>query len=687
MVVVPQVVEPGSALFTSVKSLGDEHSKYLGLLPHAAWAEYAEAGHICAMVDDAARDTPLAYVAYRTPRNEIVVAHLVVRSAARGLGLARCLIDFLRGSYPDRMGISLSCRRDYPAHAMWPKLGFVARGEKPGRGKGRLPLTRWWLDFGHPTLLTWDGPADSLVPVMIDMNILIDLTCDNPGPVECGTREVFNSLHDRIEVIVSPEAANEIDRNPDEIARRRLRGALGAYTEISANQDEFVRIEAQLADESTSKPNESRQTRSDRMHIAYAAVAGVTTVVTRDGAARRRLGPVSKRMFEINLVTPAALKGIVDEIENTSLYSPGPLLGTAYRRVEAGVNDSADVDAFIDTAASERRSSFQELRDSIAAAKPLSTMSIVYTPGARPLALVGIDVSGKHAIVRIARMYQDPLSVSMAAQLVQNIRDYSRLHQKNVIRVTDMHVEATIREALISDGFRQHETGLIGASLDGYLTPRQFESQVDVMLSTLNEHSHEQTQLSCAIHRINALAGADRIAAIEHELRPMRYDSEELPTWMVPIKPQFSTDLFGYPDQLFERPSNLGLSREHVYYKARPHGESPPGRIIWYASGGSGEAFACSSLIECVDDTPQKLHRRFRRLGVYTYEQVCQTSNNDVARALRVADTVVFPHPVGLRRLRQLGKAMGQQLPAQSSVRLVPEVAASIIREGQFGIE
>ena len=127
-----------------------------------------------------------------------------------------------------------------------------------------------------------------------------------------------------------------------------------------------------LAEQSGARPDESRQTRSDRKHVAYAAVAGVTTIVTRDGPARRRLGPASKKMFEINIVTPSALVGLVDEIENTSLYSPGPLLGTAYRRAEASVDVATDVDGFISTATSERRNEFQQIRDDIAAAKPLS---------------------------------------------------------------------------------------------------------------------------------------------------------------------------------------------------------------------------------------------------------------------------------------------------------------------------
>ena len=687
MAIVPRIVEPASVLFSAVQALGDDNRKYLGLLPHAAWSEYAQAGHICAMVDESSPDTPLAYVAYRTPRNEIVIAHLVVCTEARGSGLARSLIEFLRGNYPQRLGIMLSCRRDYPAHHMWPKLGFVARGETPGRGKDRRLLNRWWLDFGHPTLLTWDGPADSLVPVMIDMNILIDLTCDSPGTEEQHTRRVFDSLHDRIEVIVSPEAANEIDRNPDEAARRRLRAALGAYTEVTVDQSELDRVDMRLAEQSGARPDESCRTRSDRKHVAYAAVAGVTTIVTRDGPARRRLGPASKKMFEINIVTPSALVGLVDEIENTSLYSPGPLLGTAYRRAEARVDDATDVDGFISTATSERRNEFQRIRDDIAAAKPLSTMQIIYNPSRVPIALIGIDTAGEHAVVRAARMHKTPLSVSLASQLVQNIRDFSLAHHKNVIRIIDKHVDTTIREALVSDGFHSTELGLIGIGLGGYLTQHEFDSEIRSILASLNGNGDEKSVLTEAVRRISARTEPYRTAAIEHEMRPVRVDSDELPTWLVPIKPQFSIDLFGYPDQLFDRPSNLGLSREHVYYKSRSSGETAPGRIIWYVSGTSPEAFACSSLIETIDGTAHELHRRFNRLGVYTYDQVAQAASGNKARALRVADTVVFDHPVPLRRIKQLGSEVGQRLPGMSSVRLVPDVSAAIIREGQFGVK
>ena len=686
MATVERIVEPGSPLFNAVQTLGDDNRSSLGLLPHAAWADYANARHICAIVDEATPDTPLAYVAYRTPRNEIVIAHLVVREDSRRSGLARRLIDGLRVRYPERLGILLRCRRDYEAHQMWPKLGFVARGEEPGRGKQPRVLTRWWLDFGHPTLLTWDGPADSLVPVMIDMNILIDLTCDSPGAEEQQTRRVFDSLHDRIEVIVSPEAANEIDRNPAEAERRRLRASLGAYTEISVDQAALERVDMQLADKSGARSSESLQNRSDRKHIAYAAAAGVTTVVTRDGPARRRLGPASKKMFEINIVTPSALVGLVDEIENTSQYAPGPLLGTAYRRAEAGVDNSRDVDDFISTANSERRRDFQRLRDHISAAKPASSMQIVYNPSQAPVALIGIDGSENHATVRVARMKKNPLAVSLASQLVQNIRDFGLKHEKKVIRVLDDHIDGLIREALISDGFHPTTSGLVGVGLDRYLTKTEFEAEIESVIASLNGYDEEQSVLAEAVGRIHARSEPNRSASIEHEFRPVRYDSGELPTWLVPIKPQFSIDLFGYPLQLFERPSNLGLSREHVYYKTRSSGETAPGRIIWYVSGNNGEAFASSSLIEVVDGNALELHRRFNRLGVYTYEQVeAQAGTNNRARALRVADTVVFDNPVSLRRIQHLGSTVRQRLPGMSSVRLAPEVASTIIREGQFG--
>src|SRR5665647_893421 len=173
--------------------------------------------------------------------------------------------------------------------------------------------------------------------------------------------------------------------------------------------------------------------------------------------------------------------------------------------------------------------------------------------------------------------------------------------------------------------------------------------------------------------------------AVEHRLRPLRVADAPLDTWLVPIQPSFSGDLFGYPTHLLNRPDNLGMSLEHVYYRSGKSGETAPARILWYVSGPHhGVVMGCSSLIEVADGEPKELYRKFRRLGVYTYQQVqASAGKSGTVRALHVIDTQLFASPVPARTLDTLCQRHGQSLWVRSPRKIKPELFADILREGR----
>ena len=221
---------PGSTLFDAAKALGDSETRSLGLLPHAAWDDYGRAGHILVAVQD---EELLGYAAYRIPRNEVRLAHLVVKPEARGSGVARALIAEISSRHGARRGIGLRCRRDWEANRAWPALGFVSIGEREGRGSQRLPLTEWWLDFGHPDLLSW-APGDSIVTAAIDANVFIDLHTTTSSAEAIRTRQVIESLADRVDLVVTPELFNELNRQSDSTERTRLIGVAQTYPVVRA---------------------------------------------------------------------------------------------------------------------------------------------------------------------------------------------------------------------------------------------------------------------------------------------------------------------------------------------------------------------------------------------------------------------------------------------------------------------
>lgn len=156
----------------------------------------------------------------------------------------------------------------------------------------------------------------------------------------------------------------------------------------------------------------------------------------------------------------------------------------------------------------------------------------------------------------------------------------------------------------------------------------------------------------------------------------------ELATWLLPIKPYNAMELFGYPPSMFERKSELGIQREHVYFRGAKSGECAPGRILWYASEPQCEVFAISSLVEVLDLPPDIAYRKFQRFGIYELEQLKATAKGrGTVRSLRVTDTELLDNPLPLRRLRKIEASTGRTLQLVSANKLDAKWFTEVMQE------
>jgi hypothetical protein len=178
-------------------------------------------------------------------------------------------------------------------------------------------------------------------------------------------------------------------------------------------------------------------------------------------------------------------------------------------------------------------------------------------------------------------------------------------------------------------------------------------------------------------------------AELERTLWPAKIIDSALASFIVPIKPIWSAELFGIPQTLMPRPNMLGLSREHVYYRSpKPGIVKAPARILWYASGarkhgGVGAIIACSRLEEVICAKPGTLHQRFRHLGVWRQEEIAEVAQVGIAQALRFSDTEIFQRPVSLRRFHKLTNQESQSHTLQSPLRISADQFAAVYKEGQ----
>jgi GNAT superfamily N-acetyltransferase len=172
-----ETIDHRSPHVETVKALGKANSGTLGFLPEGAFDEYAARRNIIVAINP--EGTCVGYCLFRVSNHQAIIAHLCIESSSRKKGVARALINHLKDiSKEDLHGISLKCRRDYEASLVWPRFGFVAKREFPGRGRDRKELTLWWFDHNHPTLFT-ESTLETLrdkLCVALDANVFFDLS-------------------------------------------------------------------------------------------------------------------------------------------------------------------------------------------------------------------------------------------------------------------------------------------------------------------------------------------------------------------------------------------------------------------------------------------------------------------------------------------------------------------------------
>ncbi|WP_245643243.1 PIN domain-containing protein [Sanguibacter suarezii] len=532
--------------------------------------------------------------------------------------------------------------------------------------------------------MTWAGAPSLTFPVVIDANIFIDLHGLNPGKEAASTRKIFlDIIRDRVEVLVTPEMYSEMNRVSDLKERARLKNILETqYPRLPVHIDQ-VEKQRQSLIRAIGKAPAKNQDRSDLNHIAYTAAAGVTTLVTRDNPVLRRLKQHAEAAVGINLVAPQELVAHIDEAESALAYRPSALLGTGYTLKEASSSDDQHLRFFFRNASGERLTDFESRLRELAARRPQSSRLLLTDPSGAPVALLGTNPAGPVLEVPLARMVTTPLQGTLAAQLANMLRTRAAESDLRAVRIVDRHADPIIIDAVLRDGFRLSEGTATALTIPEVCELAEIQAVVDRSLLETQLGTDASYQFRESAHRLIENPSAQAALSLERQLRPLCIVDAPVDAWLVPIRPHFSSPLFGYPDSLFDRPDELGISVEHVYYRAGRSGETAPARILWYVSGEQeGVVMGRSELVEVLDGPWETTYRQFRRLGVYQRADVeAAARNTGQVRVLRVINTEVFRTPVTLARLKEFAADFKTGLQLQGPSRLDARLFEKIMRE------
>lgn len=654
------------------------HSDTLGFMPDGGFEDAAARGELLAAATP--EGDVAGYAMFRsTARGYVVLVHLCVGEHRRGQGLARLLVEGVRVRAAGSYEIRLRCRRDFSAHALWPKLGFLAVAEEPARAANAL-LTIWRLELATLPLLevlTRRAPA-ATVAVAIDANVFFDLGAGSGTSTEsCGLQADW--LRDFVEPCVTGEILNEIDRCDDPVERARQRARVGRYRQLGRDLPTELHILPQI--ESLLPQDARLSTASDARQLAMSIAGGVTYFVTRDTGLLDVAIQIEER-FGMVVLSPHEVINRFDELRREEAYRPRRIfLGPRIRTAIAKAGDVERVVEFLhegEPLREPRRRTTGQVKAMLALPDRF-TLTLVEQDGSLFAAYV-VDVGDADTLrVPYFAVAATALGRTAARHYAEHLVALAaRLRRRLLVVGAVVRADEGLRDA----GFWEEQgVGWTKLAIPLWSDTTGVAQEVEDVGRTCAIAAPLARRIASELRALPVVGpGLARpradLVALERTLWPAKISETGLPCFIVPIQPRWAKDLFDRElaeGTLFGANPQLALNSENVYYRAaRPSIITAPARVLWYVSHhksypGSMAVRACSYVDDVVIGEAKDLFRRFRRLGVYEWSDVLHVADGDPRgkiMAFRFSKTEPFSRPVawndGQALLEQYGGRRSQ---------------------------
>ena len=685
-------VGPDSGFLDGVMSLGRQNAKTLGFFPKGAFLDYANRGHIRAYVHG--KDIG-GYLAFRIHHLTVVIVHLCVADGFRNRGIAKALVNDLCERSGEYAAVRANCRVDFLADAVWPRLGFVPRGEKPGRSiRNRTILRVWVRDLGLPDLFS-TAPSDRVVAAL-DTNVLLDIHGDASDRHRRESKALLADwLADSIEYVLTAEAFDDIRRNPNSKERQALLVFASTFRVLPDHNSDSA--QERLNDLTIAiGTGESRQDQSDRRQLAFSAVGGAQYFLTRDEAILDladkiddTLGVVALRPCDLIARTHA------DLVDQT--FAPRRLLGSALTVRQFTANE---IDGLVRTfqafARREKRGPLLGLLRTSLAHSERSTGLLVLGEGQRPIGLLVMDTGVSETRIRLLRTTAGPIADVLARHLVWfAVRTACRAGHRTT-RLWDDHIPMAAKGILGVLGFRSARQGMVKVNGIGVGSVPELADQLEELHSEFSNTSWARDTVR-ALGETPSLIPPHLVFQYERAAWPAKLLDTNLPSFIVPIRPEWASRLFHHrlaEQSLFRVDPRLMLRLDNVYYRsAVPRRIEAPARVLWYVAASkespdTGCVAATSLIAEVVHGPAKGVFSRFERYGVFEWKDVLGLAKgkpHGIVQAFRFGHTESFDTPVTLERIRYLAREtrVGNVVFVSPS-RVSSEFFGAVYREG-FG--
>ena len=641
----------------AVDELMMPNTQTVGFLPRVVLEEYLSKGWVLGATTQYGR--LIGYLLYGAYRDRFRVAQLCVSEDFRNKGLARQLMETLQSSATTQKVIRLSCRTDFPAHHMWPKLGFTAVDERKGRSAAGHLLTRWRLTLAPDDQLGLfrANVSDKVLDVVIDAQIFFDL--DAPDSAATRTSKVLISdlFLDSINIWFTDELLNEISRNPREEERRSSRARTGQFLELRHDPVTYP-IQAESLRRILPSGNQSQL--SDINHVAKAAASDVGVFVTRDQGLLSKAAQVAE-LTNLQILSPTELILRLHELSEGRDREPERVSGLSIRwvQLDAATFGAFPLERFLEQG--ERLHQLRERIDSILASSVRPELEALWIED-KPVALRALvqDSSQKTLTLELGRVAASNEGALLGRFLIADAVYKAIRNNLRMVKFKESALPTRLIQGLSEMGFVR----------DGDL----FTRFCFACHYSPSEALVEITRLSPgAANAYQSMSSID----LERSCSPLISETDQ-DYFLIPIRQGYALNLFDRQQSayhLFGGDPDVLFLWSNVYFRAATLHKmlKRPGRILWYASHDPQAIVAVSHLDEVVIDTPRELFRQFRQYGTLEWNDLYKMCEGNISKklmALKFSHTFPLQRPVRLAEIRNTLNDDGIGLSLQSPSKL-----------------
>ena len=653
----------------AIDDLMKQNSHTLGFLTRETIRSHLEKECVLGAKTD--NDALAGYLLYAAYPDRFRLVHLCVEKNFRDQGIAKLLLENLKNSATTQKVIKLNCRRNFPAHDIWPKLGFVPLDERLGRSSAGHHLALWVFTLAPDDQLSLfqAKTSDETLDVIIDSQIFFDLYEPDSDKTKPSKALLSDFLVDSINLWITDEMFVEIDRHKDTGQRARSRQRAQDFFPVMPDPHLVENFDSLLR---TLLPSRTSSQESDIRQLAKAAASDVKTFVTRDQALLNKKEKINE-LTNLRVLFPTELIIQLHELSEEQSYKPARVSGLSLVWSRMTSNDLAlfPLSNFLNQ--DERKGPFREKLNRFLA-RPDQYECEILRSGNEIVAIRVLTSSCNETLTALLARVARSADQSLFGRFLIADTIFKAV-DKELIMVNFEPTSPTLRlkPDLLEMGFTECNDGFVRFCFARCLDRRDVLSEISELSPEAASKHQEMSEIE-----------------LEKSCSPLSLKAINQKYFLAPIRPGYAMGLFDQhqsADDLFGGNINVLLRWNNVYYRRKTHHKilKSPARILWYVSGNKKQIVAVSHLDEVEIGAAKALFKKFKKFGILEWNDIYKMCAGDPSKkimALKFSHTFPFRKPVSLDTIRAAFKENGTGLSLQSPLKLSTKIFHKLFQLG-----